>query len=857
MNPLMKRLLLTALIVMGIGALSQAQEHRRYALIWNEEFNDGKLDPDIWTKIWRNSADWAIHMSPHDTLYAFEDGDLVLRGMVNDFMPNDTAPFLTGGVWSINKKAFGFGRLDIRAKFDVAQGFWPAIWMLPQAPQSLQWPYGGEIDIMEHFRSNPFVNHTVHSNYTFYLRKRNNPSQVAYPKYNEGEYNTYGLERFRDSLVFFINGKRTFNYPRFRDGADGQFPFSNYDYYLILDAQLGRDRSPYIDTAKLPVALRVDYVRYYELDTKTDIIPEPKDFQQLSKRKYKLRKVEIDSKTAFANPDEYHLIIKGGKAVISGNIVWAKSTLAQLTDANGKVPEVDIHDWAIYPFRGFMHDTGRNYQPVSLLKETLDLMAFYKLNYFHWHLTDYPAWRIECKVYPQLNDPQYQRQGRDEGKFYTYDEIREVIAYARERGITVVPEIDMPGHSTYFKDAFGFTMDSEEGRRVLEKCLDEFFTEIPKSDCPYFHIGSDEVWIADPKGFMQWIEALMDKYERQPIAWDPGLPASDKVVRQIWNEAAGSNAAASKKPGKYLDSFVGYLNYYDPMLFTSRLFLHTAAAQTEPDTSNALGGTLCLWNDVRVDKKENIALHNGMTNGMMAFAERFWNGGDAGEIANENLPTGPLTEAGSRLANFEEKMALHRDRFHKDKMRWVANSQLEWQVKIDENESFATYGGAVDLDAFCQAHHINIGDSAVATAQAILIAERDMDIEAWIGFCTPARSNRNGYGIGGQGHWEGGGQCFVNGTEILPPTNWDEPEKYNYPFNTWGKAEEEEPFTDEQLYWMRQPAKIHLAKGENRVEIKTPKTYKGLRWSFAFIPVKTQADGSVTEVEGLRYSLPL
>ena len=106
-----------------------------------------------------------------------------------------------------------------------------------------------------------------------------------------------------------------------------------------------------------------------------------------------------------------------------------------------------------------MHDTGRNFQTIEMLKETIDLMSLYKINYFHWHLTDNPAWRIECKVYPQLNDAQYQRPGRDCGKFYTYDEIRELIAYAKERGITVMPEIDMPGHSAYFRNAFGFSTD--------------------------------------------------------------------------------------------------------------------------------------------------------------------------------------------------------------------------------------------------------------------------------------------------------------------------------------------------------------------------------------------------------------
>ena len=849
----MKQLCFILLIVISLVRTSYAQEHRRYALIWHDEFDSGVLDNKVWSKIWRSKADWAIHMSSHDTLYAFEDGDLVLRGMVNDFLPDDEASFLTGGVWSLYRKSFGFGRIDIRAKFDVAQGFWPAIWMMPQANKALNWPYGGEIDIMEHFRDNPYINHTVHSNYTYNLNKRYLPTHVAYPKYNEGEYNTYGMERFQDSLVFFLNGKRTFNYPRFRNGENGQFPFSQHDFYLILDAQLGRDRSPYIDTAKLPVELCVDYVRYYEVDTKTDVIPEPKEFKQLGTKRKRLRKVVYDAKTHFDNPDEYRLVVKCGKATISGNPYWAQSTLAQLVDEDCRISNLEVHDWATYPFRGFMHDTGRNYQPVSKLKETLDLMSFYKLNYFHWHLTDYPAWRIECKAYPQLNDPQYQRPGRDEGKYYTYDEIREVIAYAKERGITVVPEIDMPGHSTYFKNAFGFTMDSEQGRKVLEKCLEEFFTEIPKSDCPYFHIGSDEVHIEDPKGFMQWIENMMEKYDRQPIAWDPGLPASDKVIRQIWNEAEGSNAAASNKAGKYLDSFVGYLNYYDPMLFTSRCFLHTAAAQTVPDTTKALGGILCLWNDVRVDNKENISLHNGMINGVMAFAERFWNGGNAGAVENENLPPGPLTTAGSRLSNFEEKMTVHRERFHQDRMRWVANSQMEWNVQIDDNEPFLAYGGAVDLDAFCQAHHIIIGEQAMAKAQTVIVADKDMDIDVWIGFCTPARSNRNGYGIGEQGQWEGGCQCFVNGKEVLPPKLWEEPGKYAYHFNTWGKPEEEEPFTDEQLYWMRQPAQIHLNKGENQVEVRVPKTYQGLRWSFGFIPVRSLSDGSIAEVLGIQY----
>ena len=372
----MKRLCFILLIFIAFIRASYAQEHRRYALIWHDEFDSGVLDNKVWSKIWRSPADWAVHMTSDARLYAFEDGDLVLRGMVNDFLPNDEAPFLTGGVWSKNRKAFGFGRIEVRAKFDVALGFWPAIWMLPQTNNALNWPHGGEIDIMEHFKDNPYINHTVHTNYTFNLGKRSRPSHVAYPKYKEGEYNTYGVERFQDSLVFFLNGKRTFNYPRFRQGENGQFPFSQHDFYLILDAQLGRDGSPSIDTTKLPVELRVDYVRYYELDTKTDVIPEPKEFKQLGTKKKRLRKVVYDAKTHFDNPDEYRLVVKCGKATLSGNRHWAESTLNQLVDEQGKVANLEIHDLPACPYRGIALDSKNCCLTYDELVRMLDLMAF-------------------------------------------------------------------------------------------------------------------------------------------------------------------------------------------------------------------------------------------------------------------------------------------------------------------------------------------------------------------------------------------------------------------------------------------------------------------------------------------------
>lgn len=182
------------------------------------------------------------------------------------------------------------------------------------------------------------------------------------------------------------------------------------------------------------------------------LIPQPREMTVRSQEKVSVRKVDARVDTRLSLPDEgYTLEVKGStvrlRAKTAQGLVWARATLRQLEDAEGRVPQVTIRDWPAFPIRGFMHDTGRNFRPVEMLKRELDLFSFYKINVFHWHLTDNPAWRIECRAYPQLNDPKFQRKGRDEGKFYTYHEIREVIAYARERGITIIPEIDMPGHN--------------------------------------------------------------------------------------------------------------------------------------------------------------------------------------------------------------------------------------------------------------------------------------------------------------------------------------------------------------------------------------------------------------------------
>ena len=142
---------------------------------------------------------------------------------------------------------------------------------------------------------------------------------------------------------------------------------------------------------------------------------------------------------------------------------WARVTLEQLAKlSDGKVPCCRIVDWPRLKWRGFMLDNARNYLPVQGIKDVLDVMSRYKLNLFHWHLTENYAWRLESKKHPEL---QSERAFflRHRGKFYTQEEFREIVDYAYERGICTMPEFDLPAHSGAFRSAFGFKTMSEPG----------------------------------------------------------------------------------------------------------------------------------------------------------------------------------------------------------------------------------------------------------------------------------------------------------------------------------------------------------------------------------------------------------
>lgn len=255
-----------------------------------------------------------------------------------------------------------------------------------------------------------------------------------------------------------------------------------------------------------------------------------------------------------------------------------------------------------------MHDAGRHFRTVETLKADIDEMARLKINAFHWHLTDYPAWRIQCKKYPVLNDPSKRIQGRDVNGTYSYDQIRDLFRYARERHVQIIPEIDMPGHSTYFKNCFGFPMHDPRGINILEELLEEFCREIPAEMSPYLHIGADEIRIPNGKQFADRMAAKVKSLGRQPIQWagNNDLPVSGDSYAQLWNDENSvglPDPARQKNP--YFDSTAGYVNSFDPGILVRRNFFRQPCG-TARGNNHSLGVIQCLWPDTRVENKKTF-----------------------------------------------------------------------------------------------------------------------------------------------------------------------------------------------------------------------------------------------------------
>ena len=192
----------------------------------------------------------------------------------------------------------------------------------------------------------------------------------------------------------------------------------------------------------------------------------------------------------------YRLRIKGGRVEISGDAEgrrYAQTTLEQLRKLSrgAPLPDCTIADWPALKYRGVMLDCGRNYQSVESILDIIDHIAKYKMNVFHWHITDNYGWRLESKIHPELQRREaFMRQA---GRYYTQEEFKKVLAYARRRGVTVIPELDMPGHTLAFRKATGIKdLAAEKAKIVLGELIDELCSLATAEEMPIIHLGTDE-----------------------------------------------------------------------------------------------------------------------------------------------------------------------------------------------------------------------------------------------------------------------------------------------------------------------------------------------------------------------------
>jgi len=256
--------LLTPLLFAGCKTQkTNTSTGKSYSLVWFDDFNGTQIDTTKWTKIPRGNSDWNRHMSYDSLCYEVKNGKLYLKGIVNPDTNKDTAKYLTGGIYTKGKFAFQYGKIEIKAKLECAQGAWPAMWMLASEKKYGNYPRNGEIDIMEHLNYDKKIYQTVHSYYTLELKQDKNPPHFSMAKINPDKFNIFGLEWLPDKLIFSVNGKTTFIYPKVEGVDPSQWPFDQ-PFFLLIDQQLGGSWVGKINPGDLPVSMIIDWVKIYQ-----------------------------------------------------------------------------------------------------------------------------------------------------------------------------------------------------------------------------------------------------------------------------------------------------------------------------------------------------------------------------------------------------------------------------------------------------------------------------------------------------------------------------------------------------------------------------------------------------------------
>lgn len=553
--------------------------------------------------------------------------------------------------------------------------------------------------------------------------------------------------------------------------------------------------------------------------------------------------------------EAYHLSItrKGIllEAITPKGMYWGRQTLEQLKYTKNKktwVPQCDITDWPAFRIRGFMHDVGRSYIPVEELKREISLLSRYKINVFHWHLTENQAWRLECKKYPQLNAPE--NMEREKGKYYTLEEARLLVEFCKQHQVLLIPEIDMPGHSAAFERTFNTDMQSEKGTQILKDIIDEVCATF---DVPYLHIGTDEVQFTNPDFVPMMVKYIRDK-GKKVISYNPGwnYKPGEIDMTQLW-----SYRGKAQKGIPAIDCRYHYANHFDTYadlvaMFNSRIY-------NQPEGSDDLAGCIvAFWNDRFIDNTPQLLAENNFYPYMLTLAERAWRGGGncyfdgKGTLLWEDEP-----EQLAAFKEFEHRLLWQKKTWLKEvPFPYVRQTQSEWQItdafpnggdltKVfppeQQEDSVYQYegktyktrkiiGNGIYLrhvwGTLVPGFYANPQENHTAYATRWIYSPKERKAKLALEFQNYSRSESDL--APRQGTWDYKcSRAWINGKEIMPPV-WE---------NT--NTERSNEITLKNENYMSRPAiDITLKKGWNKLMLKLPvgkfssKETRLVKWMF-------------------------
>ena len=551
-------------------------------------------------------------------------------------------------------------------------------------------------------------------------------------------------------------------------------------------------------------------------------------------------------------------------AVKPVGVIRAAQTLAQLAEGyenTAAVEAVTIKDWAAFKLRGYMHDVGRSFIEVETLKKHIDLLSRFKVNCFHWHFTENQAWRFEVEGYPALTSAE--SMTRFAGKYYTQEECKEVATYAKERGVIIIPEIDMPGHSQAFVRAMGYDMQTDEGVEVLKNVLTQVASIFP--DAPYIHIGADEKSITYPN-FLSIMTDHIHGLGKKVVVWNPisgvNVSNTDTDMTQMWSSSGNK---ITGRPN--IDCRYNYTNHFD--VFADVVGIYRSNIYYVEQGNTEVAGTIsAYWNDRKTPTETDIVKQNNMYANVIASAERAWCGGGKQYIETGGTMLPNSGDEYEEFADWERRFLFHKANSLKgEPIPYVKQTNVRWRITdafpnggnastvfppeeagisastalLDESYEYngATYYTGMATGAGIYLRH-TWGNNTIPTyygstnhsnstayAWTYVYSENGGKVGANIEFQNYGRSEVDT--APNNDNWDRkGSNIWINGERVTPPT-----------WTNAGKSISHEVDLGNENFTAREPIEVTLNAGWNKVFIKLPYVSAGgvrlNKWMFTCV----------------------